>query len=270
MPVLPGARELHRHRGCARLRYLFARAAAPGPIVDDKPAFMAHGGDIPAIFDGVRPLPRPGRRPDRRRRRWPSRATRCGPSSAPGRTISWATSARSTSPPRLARAARRVRHAAVGVGLGPSDTPCGRRTRDADEVLARVSALLAISRTRSCGVRPTAPYGTNMMGDELGSGLRDLCAKHDSALLAAHIGALAGIETEAMRAWSTSRIALPPVHAHPHRAAIAQATGSRGVHRRRTKSPQRRAARLGLRVSVRRTARLWRHLRPPSTTAGPT
>ncbi len=85
----------------------------------------------------------------------------------------------------------------LSVSAWVSDTACGRRTRDADEVLARVSALMDLQDT-FVRVRPTAVYGTNMT-DELGSGLRDLCAEHDLPF-AAHVGALRN-ETEAMRAW---------------------------------------------------------------------
>ncbi|GAB1822127.1 amidohydrolase family protein [Herbidospora sp. RD11066] len=193
MLVLPGFVNPHWHEMFA-LRYPFKGALRPASDRDDKPAFMAHGGDIPAIsmaFDRFHGL---------------VGALTDDEALAVARYSLW-TQLRSgvttlgdvgsvNKPAALARAAREF-GMRLSVSAWVSDTACGRRTRDAGEVLARVSGLMDLE-DEFVRVRPTAVYGTNM-SDELGSGLRDLCAKHDLPF-AAHVGALRN-EAEAMKAW---------------------------------------------------------------------
>lgn len=193
MLVLPGFVNPHWHEMFA-LRYPFKGALRSPSDRDDKPAFMAHGGDIPAIsmaFDRFYGL---------------VDALTDDEALAVARYSLW-TQLRSgvttlgdvgsvNKPAALAQAAREF-GMRLSVSAWASDTACGRRTRDADEVLARVAALMDL-QDAFVRVRPTAVYGTNMT-DELGSGLRDLCARHDLPF-AAHVGALRN-ETEAMRAW---------------------------------------------------------------------
>ncbi|WP_062435687.1 amidohydrolase family protein [Herbidospora daliensis] len=193
MLVLPGFVNPHWHEMFA-LRYPFKGALRPASDRGDKPAFMAHGGDIPAIstaFDRFHGL---------------VDALTDDEALAVARYSLW-TQLRSgvttlgdvgsvNKPAALARAAREF-GMRLSVSAWVSDAVCGRRTRDAAEALARVEGLMAL-QDAFVRVRPTSVYATNMT-DELGAGLRDLCAKHDLPF-AAHVGALRN-EAMAMEAY---------------------------------------------------------------------
>ncbi|WP_406278050.1 amidohydrolase family protein [Embleya sp. NBC_00896] len=201
--ILPGFVNAHWHEMFA-LRFPFKGAMRPPADRDDKPAFMALGGDLPQIsaaFDVFH---------DQLELLTPDEAF------AIARYSMW-TQLRSgvttlgdvgsfNSPRALARAARDLGMRCV-ISTWASDTVCApgesrfRRTRDADAESSRIEDLLRECAASTDGlVRawPTVVYGTNM-SDELGAGLAELVARYDVPF-ATHVGALRN-ESEAMRAY---------------------------------------------------------------------
>jgi cytosine/adenosine deaminase-related metal-dependent hydrolase len=201
--ILPGFVNPHWHEMFA-MRFPFKGTLRPSSDRDDRPAFMALGGDIPQIsvlFDSFH---------DRIDELTPDEAF------AIARYSMW-TQLRSgvttlgdlgsfNRPEALAAAARELgMRCAVTTWASDADCPPGaatfRRTRDADTVLARIEAVLRDVADDSSGLvraRPTAVYSVNMT-DELGAGFADLTARYDVPF-ATHVGALRN-EVEASRTY---------------------------------------------------------------------
>jgi len=188
--VLPGFVNAHWHE-------LFARRLLGAPPLDDRsdrPGWFAAGGDVRGLsveFDrryGELDLLRPDE------------------AEAVARYSLWTQLRSGTTtvgdvgsinlPDAMVGAAR-----AIGIRMAPSiwlsDATCPpgevrfRRTRDADELLTQMSALLDVCASDTTGrlrAMPSVIYPTNMT-DELGSGLRELVERYDTPF-ATHIGAL--------------------------------------------------------------------------------
>ncbi|GAA3850016.1 amidohydrolase family protein [Saccharothrix violaceirubra] len=191
--ILPGFVNAHWHDLFA-LRFPLRGALRPPHDRDDKPAFLALGGDLHQVtttFDA-----------------FAGRIALLDPDEAAAiaRYSLW-TQLRSgvttlgdvgsfNRPDALADAALFL-GVRASVSTWASDAVCEagatrfRRTRDADGVLAEIEALLQRAEADTTGLlraRPTAVYGVNMT-DELGRGLADLAARHDVPF-ATHVGAL--------------------------------------------------------------------------------
>ncbi|MFJ9430412.1 amidohydrolase family protein [Streptomyces sp. NPDC101490] len=204
--ILPGFVNPHWHEMFA-MRFPFKGALREASDRDDKPVFMALGGDVPqisVIFDSFH-----------------GQVDRLTPDEALAiaRYSMW-TQLRSgvtalgdvgslNKPEALARAARDL-GMRLTVSTWASDAVCApgdtrfRRTRDADDELQRIEKLLIDCAADPEGlVRawPTAVYGTNMT-DELGYGFAELTARFDVPF-AAHVGALRN-EAEVMLAYHGS------------------------------------------------------------------
>ncbi|MET9350637.1 amidohydrolase family protein [Streptomyces termitum] len=204
--ILPGFVNPHWHEMFA-MRFPFKGALRDPSDRDDKPVFMALGGDVPQIsmiFDSFH-----------------GQVDRLTPDEALAiaRYSLW-TQLRSgvtalgdvgslNKPEALARAAREL-GMRLTVSTWASDAVCApgdsrfRRTRDADDELQRIEKLLIDCEADPGGlVRawPTAVYGTNMT-DELGAGFAELVARFDVPF-AAHVGALRN-EAEVMLAYHGS------------------------------------------------------------------
>ncbi|WP_232668442.1 amidohydrolase family protein [Pseudonocardia sp. TRM90224] len=201
--ILPGFVNPHWHEMFA-MRFSPRAALRPPWDRDDRPAFMALGGDVcqvSAAFDSFHDLI--GRLSD-------------DEAAAIARYSMW-TQLRSgvttlgdvgslNKPDALADAALHLGIRA-SVSTWASDAVClpgasrFQRTRDADALLADAERLLqraAADRTGHLRARPTSVYGTNMT-DELGAGLARLVAEHDVPF-ATHVGALRN-EYEVMRTY---------------------------------------------------------------------
>ncbi|WP_406478518.1 amidohydrolase family protein [Streptomyces sp. NBC_01615] len=191
--ILPGFVNAHWHEMFA-MRFPFKGALRSPSDRDDKPVFMALGGDVPQIsvvFDAFH---------DHIDRLTPDEAL------AIARYSMW-TQLRSgvttlgdvgslNKPQALARAARDL-GMRVTVSTWAADAVCApgdsrfRRTRDTDLELQRIEELLDECAADPDGlVRawPTSVYGTNM-SDELAAGFADLTARYDVPF-ATHVGAL--------------------------------------------------------------------------------
>ncbi|MGV9253707.1 amidohydrolase family protein [Streptomyces sp. NPDC003697] len=191
--ILPGFVNAHWHEMFA-MRFPFKGALRSVSDRDDKPVFMALGGDVPQIsvvFDTFH-----------------GHVDRLTPDEALAiaRYSMW-TQLRSgvttlgdvgslNQPQALARAARDL-GMRVTVSTWAADAVCApgdsrfRRTRDTDLELQRIEELLDECAADPDGlVRawPTAVYGTNM-SDELAAGFADLIARYDVPF-ATHVGAL--------------------------------------------------------------------------------
>ncbi|GAB3473966.1 amidohydrolase family protein [Amycolatopsis cihanbeyliensis] len=201
--ILPGFVNPHWHDMFAT-RFPFKGALRDPSDREDRPAFMALGGDIQRIsmmFDS-----------------FCAKIDLLGPDEAAAiaRYSMW-TQLRSgvttlgdvgsfNRPEALAAAARELGMRCV-VSTWASDAVCApgesrfRRTRDADVVLGRVESLLdtcAAERGGLVRARPTSVYGVNMT-DELGAGFAELVARYDVPF-ATHLGALRN-EVEVMRTY---------------------------------------------------------------------
>lgn len=201
--ILPGFVNAHWHEMFA-LRLPFKGALRPPADRDDRPAFMALGGDLPQIsvaFDAFH---------DRIGRLTPDEAVAIARYSMWTQLRSGVTTLGDVGsvnrPEALAAAARDLGMRCV-VSTWASDAVCApgetrfRRTRDADTVLQRIEGVLRMAAADTGGLlraRPTAVYGTNMT-DELGAGLAELVARYDVPF-ATHVGALRN-EAEAMLAY---------------------------------------------------------------------
>ncbi|WP_031508998.1 amidohydrolase family protein [Streptomyces megasporus] len=204
--ILPGFVNPHWHEMFA-MRFPFKGALRHASDRDDKPVFMALGGDVPQIsvtFDAFH-----------------GQVDRLTPDEALAiaRYSMW-TQLRSgvtalgdvgslNKPEALAHAARDL-GMRLTVSTWASDAVCApgdsrfRRTRDADGELQRIEKLLTDCAADPDGlVRawPTAVYGTNMT-DELGFGLAELAHRFDVPF-ATHVGALRN-EAEVMLAYHGS------------------------------------------------------------------
>ncbi|MCE7082329.1 amidohydrolase family protein [Streptomyces sp. ST2-7A] len=191
--ILPGFVNAHWHEMFA-MRFPFKGALRPASDRDDKPVFMALGGDVPQIsvaFDAFH---------DHVDRLLPDEAL------AIARYSMW-TQLRSgvtalgdvgslNQPWALAQAARELGMRCT-VSTWAADAVCApgdsryTRTRDTDLELQRIEELLEDCAAEPRGlVRawPTAVYGTNMT-DELACGLAELTARYDVPF-ATHVGAL--------------------------------------------------------------------------------
>jgi cytosine/adenosine deaminase-related metal-dependent hydrolase len=191
--ILPGFVNPHWHEMFA-MRFPFKGALRPATDRDDRPVFMALGGDIPAIssaFDGFTDLIA-GLTPDE--------------AAAIARYSMW-TQLRSgvttlgdvgsfNHPAALAGAARLL-GMRCSVSTWAGDAVCApgetrfRRTRDADSVLAGIEEVIRDVARDTSGLlraRPTAVYSVNMT-DELGAGFADLVRAYDLPF-ATHVGAL--------------------------------------------------------------------------------
>ncbi|MFE2865560.1 amidohydrolase family protein [Embleya sp. NPDC059259] len=191
--ILPGFVNAHWHEMFA-LRFPFKGALRPPADRDDKPAFMALGGDVRQIstaFDVFH---------DQLELLTPDEA------SAIARYSMWTQLRSGTTtlgdvgsfnrPQALIRAARDLGMRCV-VSTWASDAVCAagetrfRRTRDADDELRRIEDVLReVAAAPDDLVRawPTAVYGTNM-SDELGAGLAELVNRYDVPF-GTHVGAL--------------------------------------------------------------------------------
>ncbi|MGN9840966.1 amidohydrolase family protein [Nonomuraea sp. H19] len=200
--ILPGFVNAHWHELFA-MRLAFKGALRPPADRDDRPAFMALGGDIgqiSAVFDSFH---------DKIDQLAPDEAAAIARYSMWTQLRSGVTTLGDVGsvnrPEALAAAARDLGMRCV-VSTWASDAVCVpgegrfRRTRDADAVLQRMEDLLRAVAAEPGGLlraRPTAVYGTNMT-DELGAGFADLIARYDVPF-ATHVGALRN-EPEAMLA----------------------------------------------------------------------
>jgi cytosine/adenosine deaminase-related metal-dependent hydrolase len=201
--IIPGFVNPHWHEMFA-LRFPFKGALRPAADRDDKPAFMALGGDLRQIsmvfdsfYDQIDQLTSGEAEAIARYSMWTqlrSGVTTLGDVGSFNR------------PEALAAAARELGQRCV-VSTWASDAVCApgesrfRRTRDADMVLQRIEAVLrqcAADATGLVRARPTAVYGTNMT-DELGAGFAELVARYDVPF-ATHVGALRH-EAEVMRSY---------------------------------------------------------------------
>ncbi|MFB9675878.1 amidohydrolase family protein [Streptosporangium vulgare] len=191
--ILPGFVNAHWHDLFA-MRFPFKGALRPAADRDDKPAFMALGGDlqqISVVFDSFH---------DQIDRLTPDEAE------AIARYSMWTQLRSGTTtlgdvgsfnrPEALVSAARHLGMRCV-VSTWASDAVCApgesrfRRTRDADVVLRRIEDLLRDCAKDPGGLvraRPTSVYGVNMT-DELGAGFAELVARYDVPF-ATHVGAL--------------------------------------------------------------------------------
>jgi cytosine/adenosine deaminase-related metal-dependent hydrolase len=191
--VLPGFVNAHWHDLFA-MRFPFRGALRPPRDRDDRPAFMALGGNLHQVSTA-----------------FDSFTDRIGLLSAEeaaaiARYSMW-TQLRSgvtalgdvgsfNRPDALADAALFLGLRA-SVSTWASDAVCEpgatrfRRTRDADALLQEVEALLRRAEADATGLlraRPTSVYGVNMT-DELGAGFAELVARYDVPF-ATHVGAL--------------------------------------------------------------------------------
>jgi cytosine/adenosine deaminase-related metal-dependent hydrolase len=186
------------------MRFPFKGALRPASDRDDKPAFMALGGDLHQIslmfdsfYDKIGGLTPDEAEAIARYSMWTqlrSGVTTLGDVGSFNR------------PEALAAAARGLGMRCV-VSTWASDAVCApgesrfRRTRDADQVLQGIDKVLgdaARDRTGLIRARPTAVYGTNMT-DELGAGFLELAVRYNVPF-ATHVGALRN-EAEVMRAY---------------------------------------------------------------------
>ncbi|MFI1831213.1 amidohydrolase family protein [Streptomyces sp. NPDC020412] len=201
--VLPGLVNPHWHDMFAT-RFVFKGAQRPPHDRDDKPAFMALGGDIQQIstlfdsfYDQIEMLTAEEAVAIARYSMWTqlrSGVTTLGDVGSFNR------------PEALATAAREL-GMRCSVSTWASDAVCApgdtrfRRTRDADTVLTRIEALLRACERDTSGLvraRPTSVYGVNMT-DELGAGFAELVRRYDVPF-ATHVGALRN-EVEVMAAY---------------------------------------------------------------------
>ncbi|MFH0241922.1 amidohydrolase family protein [Streptomyces sp. HK10] len=191
--ILPGFVNAHWHEMFA-MRFPFKGALRSASDRDDKPVFMALGGDVPQIsvvfdafhahidrltFDEARAIARYSMWTQLR-----SGVTALGDVGSLNK------------PQALVQAARELGMRCT-VSTWAADTVCApgdsrfRRTRDTDLELQRIEELLDDCAKDPDGLArawPTAVYGTNM-SDELALGLADLAARHDVPF-ATHVGAL--------------------------------------------------------------------------------
>lgn len=191
--VLPGLVNPHWH-DLSALRLPFNGALRPATDRDDRPAFMALGGDVARISvtfdkftDTVDQL-----RPDEadaiaRHAVWSQLRTGVTTLGDVGSI---------NRPESLAAAAAALGIRCV-VTTWAGDTVCApgetrsRRTRDTDTVLDRIDQLLtstAADRSGLIRARPTAVYAPNM-SDELIRGYAELTARHDVGFTT-HVAAL--------------------------------------------------------------------------------
>ncbi|WP_156754441.1 amidohydrolase family protein [Actinokineospora pegani] len=193
MMVLPGFVNAHWHDLFA-MRLPFRGALRTPHDRDDKPAFMALGGDLPAVsvaFDSFT---------DRIGGLTPDEAAAIARYSMWTQLRTGVTTLGDVGsfnrPDALADAALHLGMRA-SVSTWASDAVCApgetrfRRTRDADTLLADLDALLARAAADTTGLlkaRPTSVYGVNMT-DELGRGFAELVARH-GVPFATHVGAL--------------------------------------------------------------------------------
>ncbi|GAA1739732.1 amidohydrolase family protein [Luedemannella helvata] len=191
--ILPGFVNPHWHEMFA-MRFPFKGALRTPGDRDDRPAFMAAGGDIPAIssaFDDfagmIADLTPDEARAIARYSMWTQ--LRSGVTTL-GDVGSF------NHPAALADAARFL-GLRCSLSTWASDARCApgesrfRRTRDADTVLAGVEEVIrdvAGDTTGLLRARPTAVYSVNMT-DELGTGFADLIRRYDLPF-ATHVGAL--------------------------------------------------------------------------------
>ncbi|NRQ34237.1 amidohydrolase family protein [Nonomuraea sp. NN258] len=199
--ILPGFVNAHWHELFA-MRLPFKGTLRPPHDRDDRPAFMALGGDlgqISAVFDSFH---------DKIDQLSPDEAEAIARYSMWTQLRTGVTTLGDVGsfnrPEALASAARHLGMRCM-VSTWASDAVCVpgegvfRRTRDADTVLQRIEGVLraATADGELVRARPTAVYGTNMT-DELGAGLAALSARFDVPF-ATHVGALRH-ESEAMLA----------------------------------------------------------------------
>lgn len=201
--ILPGFVNPHWHELFA-LRFPFKGALRPPRDRDDRPAFMALGGDLQQVslaFDAFH---------DRAGQLTPDEAVAIARYSMWTQLRSGVTTLGDVGsvnrPEALVQAARDLGMRCM-VSTWASDAVCPpgetryRRTRDADVVLQRIESLLrSCAGDRSGLIRawPTAVYGTNMT-DDLGRGLADLVSRFDVPF-ATHVGALRN-EPDVMRTY---------------------------------------------------------------------
>ncbi|GAB3113179.1 amidohydrolase family protein [Streptomyces calidiresistens] len=201
--ILPGFVNAHWHEMFA-MRFPFKGALRPASDRDDRPVFMAMGGDVPQIsvaFDTFH---------DHIDRLTPDEALAIARYSMWTQLRSGVTAlgdVGSLNQPRaLAQAARDLGMRCT-VSTWAADAVCApgdghhTRTRDTDLELQRIEELLKECAADPGGlVRawPTAVYGTNMT-DELAFGLAELTARYDVPF-ATHVGALRH-EAEVMLAY---------------------------------------------------------------------
>ncbi|MER5644438.1 amidohydrolase family protein [Streptosporangium sp. NPDC002524] len=201
--ILPGFVNAHWHDLFA-MRFPFKGALRPATDRDDKPAFMALGGDlqqISVVFDSFH---------DQIDRLTPDEAEAIARYSMWTQLRSGATTLGDVGsfnrPEALASAARHLGMRCV-VSTWASDAVCApgesrfRRTRDADVVLRRIEDLLRDCAKDTSGLvraRPTSVYGVNMT-DELGAGFAELVTRYDVPF-ATHVGALRN-EAEVTRSY---------------------------------------------------------------------
>lgn len=191
--VLPGLVNAHWH-DMAAMRLPFKGALRTPHDRDDKPAFLALGGDVVGIsqgFDRFTDL-MTGLRPDEAEAisRYSLATQLCSGVTTVGDTGSF------TRPSLMVAAAR-----SLGLRLSVSTWAADgaltggaagfHRSRDADAVLADVEELVAEVAAADddlLHVRPGSVYGLTM-SDELGRGLADLVERHRLPF-AIHVGAL--------------------------------------------------------------------------------
>lgn len=191
--ILPGFVNPHWHEMFA-LRLPFKAALRPPRDRDDRPAFMALGGDVQQVstlfdsfYDQIGGLTAAEAHAIARYSLWTQ--LRTGVTTV-GDVGSY------NRPQALAAAARELGMRCV-VSTWASDGVCAhgesrfRRTRDTDVVLSGIEGVLqdaAADRTGLIRARPTAVYATNM-SDELCQGFAELSARYDVPF-ATHVGAL--------------------------------------------------------------------------------
>ncbi len=201
--ILPGFVNAHWHDMFA-MRLPFKGALRPASDRGDVAAFMAGGGDLPAIsaafdkFAGIIEALRPDEAlAIARYSMWTQ--LRSG--------VTTLGDVGSLNRPEALLAAARQLGIRCSVSTWAGDTVClpgessFRRTRDPDVLLARIEGLILQCAQDDSGrvrARPSAVYGINM-SDELGAGFADLVARHDVPF-ATHVGALRH-ESAAMQAY---------------------------------------------------------------------
>ncbi|MFG2063932.1 amidohydrolase family protein [Micromonospora sp. NPDC048871] len=193
MMILPGFVNPHWHEMFA-MRFPFKGALRSPSDREDRPVFMALGGDVRAIsgaFDDFTDLIAD---------LTPDEATAIARYSMWTQLRSGVTTLGDVGsfnhPTALAAAARSL-GMRCSISTWASDARCApgetrfRRTRDADLVLAGIEEVvrdLAGDTTGLLRARPTAVYSLNMT-DELGAGFAELVRRHDLPF-ATHVGAL--------------------------------------------------------------------------------
>lgn len=191
--ILPGFVNPHWHEMFA-MRFPFKGALRSATDRQDRPAFMALGGDIQGIstaFDTFTDLIG---------QLTPDEAEAIARYSMWTQLRSGVTTlgdVGSVNQPAAMAAAARFLGMRCSVSTWAGDARCApgesrfHRTRDTDRVLAGVEQALAVAARDTTGlVRawPTAVYSVNMT-DELGAGLADLISRYDLPF-ATHVGAL--------------------------------------------------------------------------------